>query len=174
LDRLRSLAPGDADPGAAKGWLLMKSDATVERVSRSLLILVGLVVSLSAGRVASAQSCPADCSGDNQVGVNELITCVNIVLASGPTTSCPPCDGNGDGTVAINEIIAGVNSALEGCAVVVGPDLAPVSARFRSMTPACITDTSQIQIRLEVCVANQGTVASGPFNIEVLGEPSAA
>jgi len=64
-----------------------------------------------------------------------------------------------------------VNSALEGCAVVVGPDLAPVSARFRSMTPACITDTSQIQIRLEVCVANQGTVASGPFNIEVLGEP---
>src|SRR6476646_5697530 len=50
------------------------------RVSRSLLILVGLVVSLCAGRVASAQSCPADCSGDNQVGVNELITCVNIVL----------------------------------------------------------------------------------------------
>ena len=36
-----------------------------------------------------------------------------------------------------------------------------------------ITDplTSQIHINLEVCVANQGTVDSGPFNIEVLGEP---
>ena len=105
------------------------------------------------------------------MGVNELITCVDIVLAGGPTTSCPACDGDADGTVTINEIIAGVNSALNGCTVRDLPDLAPVSARFRSMTPACINDTSEISIQLEVCVANQGTLASGAFNIAVLGEP---
>ena len=140
---------------------------------RSLILLaVGLVLSLAAGaRESRAQACPADCDGDAAVAVNELITCVGIVLAGGPATSCPACDGNADGTVAINEIIAGVNSALTGCALRELPDLAPVSARFRSMTPACINDTSEIQIQLEVCVANQGTMDSGPFNIAVLGEP---
>ncbi len=139
---------------------------------RSLSVLVvGLVISLAAANTATAQACAADCNGDNEVGINELITCVGIALVGGPTTGCPPCDGDGDGTVAVNEIIAGVNSALDGCVPVDLPDLAPVSARLRSTTPACITDTSEIQIRLEVCVANQGTVDSGPFNIAVLGEP---
>lgn len=135
------------------------------------LIAAGLVV-LAASSAARAQSCPADCNADTTVAVNELITCVAIVLDGGPATACPACDGNANGVVAINEIIAGVNSALEGC-VPAGdrPDLVPVSARFRSETPACITDTSEIRLELEVCIENRGTAASGPFNIAVLGEP---
>ena len=133
-----------------------------------MLIAVLALASASRGQ---AQACPGDCSGDGQVGVNELITCVGIVLADGSSSTCPACDGDGDGGVAINELIAGVNSALGGCAQLDLPDLAPVSARFRSTTPACIHDTSEIRLSLEVCVANQGTVASGPFDVHVLGEP---
>jgi hypothetical protein len=105
------------------------------------------------------------------VSINELITCVGVVLAGGPTTACPACDGDGDGGVAINELVAGVNSALDGCAGLDLPNLVPVSARFRSTTPACIRDTSEIRLSLEVCVANQGTLGSGSFDVRVLGEP---
>jgi hypothetical protein len=105
------------------------------------------------------------------VGVNELITCVGIVLAGGPATACPPCDGDGDGSVVIGDLIAGVNSALGGCARLDLPNLVPESARFRSTTPACINDTSEIRLSLEVCVANRGAVGSGPFAVHVLGQP---
>lgn len=132
-------------------------------------MLVALVLLMAVpGR---GQTCPADCSGDNEVAVNELVTCVAIVLAGGPSTACPACDSNDDGTVAINDLIAGVNSALDGCAVVDLPDLEPVSARFRSTTPGCINDTIEINLTLEVCIANTGTVASGPFDVHVIGLP---
>lgn len=136
-------------------------------------LAVSLVLFLATVAPAVGQICPADCSGDDQVVVNELIACVGIVLQGGPSSACPACDGNDDGTVAINELIAGVNSALDGCATRDLADLEPVSARFRSTTPSCINDTSEIELTLEVCVANSGTLASGPFDLHVLGEPFA-
>ncbi|MBX3026465.1 hypothetical protein KF840_16275 [bacterium] len=135
---------------------------------RSLVAAIALLAVAAAGR---AQLCPADCDDDAVVAVNELITCVGIVLADGPTTACPACDGDADGVVVINELIAGVNSALAGCAGGDLPDLAPISARSVAMNPACITDTSEIDLQLEVCIANQGTADSGPFDVVVLGEP---
>jgi len=134
-------------------------------------LAVAVAILLAPFAAASAQPCVGDCSGDDQVAVNELVTCVGIVLLSGPTTACPACDGNADGTVAINDLIAGVNSALDGCVAQDLPDLEPASARFRSTTPSCINDTSEIVLSLEVCVANTGTAASGPFDVHVLGEP---
>jgi hypothetical protein len=154
----------------ATPWLLLNRAATVGIVSR---LAVALAVLLAPLAVSQAQTCPADCSGDNQVVVNELIACVGIVLQGGPSSACPACDGNDDGAVAINELIAGVNSALDGCTPRDLADLEPVSARFRSTTPSCINDTSEIALTLEVCVANRGTVASGPFDLHVLGEPFA-
>lgn len=164
----RRRAPGILGPGASQGWLLPHVGDTVGRVLRPLVAAVTLLAVAFAGR---AQACPADCDSDAVVAVNELITCVGIVLAGGPTAACPACDGDADGVVAINELIAGVNSALGGCAGGDLPDLAPVAARSVAMNPECITDTSEIDLRLEVCVANQGTADSGPFDVVVLGEP---
>jgi hypothetical protein len=150
----------------------LKSGATVGGVSRRLpALLLGLICSLLTLRGAAAGACAGDCNGDGMVAVNELVTCVAIALVGGPTGSCPACDPDDDGTVAISELIAGVNSALGGCEALDLPDLEPLSARFRSTTPSCINDTSEIELTLEVCVANTGTVDSGPFAVAVLGEP---
>lgn len=59
--------------------------------------------------------CPGDCNGDGMVGVNELITAVNINLGNRPVTDCPAADLNGNGQVAINELVSAVLSALDGC-----------------------------------------------------------
>jgi hypothetical protein len=121
-------------------------------------------------RVAAAQSCVADCDGDREVAVNELISCVNLAIDPLLATPCAACDPSGDDQVGINELIAGVNNALSGCVSLDLPDLEPVTVRLSSTTPACINDTSEIQLGLEVCVANRGSVASGPFVIALLGE----
>jgi hypothetical protein len=60
-------------------------------------------------------SCAADCDGDGQVTVNELVSAVNISLGATPLSQCVPADADGDGGVAINELIAGVARALDGC-----------------------------------------------------------
>ena len=140
-------------------------------VLRRAAALVALVAGVAlCGRPAAAQSCVADCNADRQVGVNELITCVNLGSGMFAPAVCDACDANDDRQVSINELIIGVNNALAGCPAVGLPDLVPVSVKLRSMTPACITDSSQIQLALEVCVANRGTEASGPFLVQLLGE----
>jgi len=60
-------------------------------------------------------SCPGDCNGDGVVGVNELVTAVNISLGNRPVDACTAADRNGNGQVAINELISAVRSALDGC-----------------------------------------------------------
>ena len=69
-----------------------------------------LLVVVLFGR-ADAQ-CVGDCSGDGEVTINEIITCVNIGLGLRPPGDCSSCDANDDGAVAINEIIRSVNVGL--------------------------------------------------------------
>ena len=69
----------------------------------------------TATRTVGTVVCAGDCDGGGAVGVNELITGVNIVLGSLPLTACPALDPGGTGTVNISALIAAVNSALNGC-----------------------------------------------------------
>lgn len=62
-----------------------------------------------------AQVCPGDCDGGDEVGISELITCVNISLGNAELSTCTACDPNGDDSVAINELILAVNASLCGC-----------------------------------------------------------
>ena len=59
--------------------------------------------------------CTGDCDGNGAVGINELISGVNIALDNAGVDSCPAFDADGDGKVAIQELIAAVNNALGGC-----------------------------------------------------------
>jgi len=61
--------------------------------------------------------CAGDCDGNFKVGINELITGVNIALGQGPTsvTSCSPLDINHNNMVEIDELVTAVNNALSGC-----------------------------------------------------------
>lgn len=137
-------------------------------VRRAACVATLAVAGLWIAAPAGAQECAGDCDSDRQVAINELITCVNRAL--GADVTCDACDPDGDGSVGITELIVEVNNALAGCPDGERPDLVPISARFRSTTPSCINDTSEIMIALEVCVANRGPVASGAFLIQVVGE----
>lgn len=69
----------------------------------------------TASETPSRPACRGDCNGDGMVGVNELITAVNISLGNRPVAACLAADANDNGLVAINELISAVNSALSGC-----------------------------------------------------------
>ena len=79
---------------------------------RPILLLACLA--LGAAAAADAQ-CSGDCSADDVVAVNELITGVGIALG-GPLDACPSFDTDADGSVGIAELVSAVNNALLGCA----------------------------------------------------------
>lgn len=60
-------------------------------------------------------SCPGDCNRDNHVGVDELITGVNIALGSDSAEACAASDVDRDGHTAIDELVGSVARALDGC-----------------------------------------------------------
>jgi hypothetical protein len=60
-------------------------------------------------------ACAADCNGDGEVLVNEVILGVNIALDNRPLSACPAADRDGDGVVVIGEIILAVNNVISGC-----------------------------------------------------------
>jgi hypothetical protein len=62
-----------------------------------------------------APRCAGDCDADGAVGINEIITGVNIALGAVDDDSCAPLDTSGDGRVGIDELIAAVGAALNGC-----------------------------------------------------------
>jgi hypothetical protein len=68
----------------------------------------------NAGQTAKL-ACAADCNGDGQVSVNEIVTMVDIALGSAPLSECEPGDANHDGQITINEILTAVDNALNGC-----------------------------------------------------------
>lgn len=61
------------------------------------------------------ESCQADCNGDGEVAINELVTAVSIALGELPLSLCPPADPDRSGAVAVNELVGAVTRALNGC-----------------------------------------------------------
>ncbi len=55
-----------------------------------------------------------DCNGDTEVGINELITGVNIALNITPLDQCPDFDTNTDNRVAIGELLRAIRTSLDG------------------------------------------------------------
>ena len=80
------------------------------------------------------QACPGDCNGDGMVGVNELVTIVNIALGSIPLSQCPAADVDRDGHVVINEMVEAVDAALNGCPPAL-PTAIPTSISTSTPTP---------------------------------------
>jgi len=65
--------------------------------------------------IAPAAACTGDCSGDERVGVDELIRGVNIALGNQDLDSCVIFDDDDNGSVSIGELILAVRSSLNGC-----------------------------------------------------------
>ncbi len=58
--------------------------------------------------------CTGDCDGNGMVGINELISGVNIALDNQPVSACPAFESP-QGKVDIVQLLKGVNHALNGC-----------------------------------------------------------
>ncbi|HUI26656.1 MAG TPA: bifunctional YncE family protein/alkaline phosphatase family protein [Candidatus Kryptonia bacterium] len=87
-------------------------------------LAVALGIALSAPSLARGL-CPADCNGDGEVTVDELVTSVNLGLGNGLLRLCPGADGDGNHRVTVDELVTGVNSALNGCPLSVSQYQAP-------------------------------------------------
>jgi hypothetical protein len=60
-------------------------------------------------------ACGGDCNSDGHVGIEELITLVNIALDTAPIADCIGADSNGDSAIQIDELVLAVAHALSGC-----------------------------------------------------------
>ncbi len=82
--------------------------------SRRIGLAAALCLAAAVSPVA-AQPCPGDCSSDDRVTIDELITCVNVALGTVPLAQCPPCNTGSDADVDIDDLVAAVNSSLNDC-----------------------------------------------------------
>ncbi len=93
---------------------MRKGQRTLTKLGLPVVLAVTLLTTQT--RHAAAQCC-GDCDGSGQVGIDEIIRCVDFaLLGCAPLGACC-CDCNGDGEVTISEIIQAVNNALNGCAL---------------------------------------------------------
>lgn len=86
--------------------------------------------------------CAGDCSADDVVAVNELITGVGIALGGGSLDACPSFDADEDGSVGINELVSAVNNALVGCGSVTTPT--PTEPPVTATTTPTVTATPAV------------------------------
>lgn len=61
-------------------------------------------------------ACQADCDGNAQVTIDELIVAVRIALGDAALASCGVADANDSGAIEVNELVGAVARALGGCA----------------------------------------------------------
>jgi hypothetical protein len=78
------------------------------------ILIVALIASLATS-AGALDVCVGDCDANGAVGIDELLTGVNIALGAVPATRCSSFDVDADGDVVINELLGGVRNALDGC-----------------------------------------------------------
>jgi len=61
--------------------------------------------------------CVGDCTSDQQVTVDDILTIVNVALGAADVGACSAGDANHDGHISIDEILTAVSNALNGCPV---------------------------------------------------------
>jgi hypothetical protein len=67
-------------------------------------------------RPRGAAPCAADCDGDAEVALAELVLGVRIALGQAAVAACAAADADGDGAVTVEELIRATGDALSGCA----------------------------------------------------------
>ena len=124
----------------------------VRLVGTLLLCVLAELAVLGAGIAAAPvaatadMTCVGDCNENRVVTVDELVTAVQIALASRAVDDCLADDPDLNRSVSVNELVAAVNSLLNGCLggptpVVSGTVTAATSTRTADATPGGPTST---------------------------------
>jgi hypothetical protein len=107
-----------------------------------------------------AQSCPGDCDGSGQVGIDELVRGVTIALGTLNLDACASLDIDGDGAILVHELITAVGSALRGCAeATVTPTATDTESPTASPTPTATSGGGDNGIADAVARAADGSAA---------------
>jgi hypothetical protein len=67
-------------------------------------------------RPRGAPPCAADCNGDGEVAVAELLRGVRVLLEQEAVAQCAAADVDGDGSVTVEELLRAIGAALGSCA----------------------------------------------------------
>ncbi len=89
---------------------------------------------------AVVSRCAADCSGNDQVTIDELVTAVSIMMGTASLSACNGADLDRDGMVTVNEINQAVMDALQDCPGIGGSALA---GSFSPTAGSMATDAPQ-------------------------------
>jgi len=154
----------------------------VPTIRRANFALVA--AALVSGFVTATQAqCVGDCSGDNEVTVNEIVVGVNIALGTGTLAACPAFDADGSGDVTVNEIVAAVNNALLGCAAIaptatprptLTPTTVPSAPASPSPTPPAATPTNAPLATPTATVGTPGATATATATASATATAGAA
>lgn len=114
-----------------------------------MLVLAAFFLCLVLSSSASAQVCTADCDGNRQVTVDEIVTTTTIALGNRPVDDCPAADSSADGNVTVDEIVTAVNNGLNGCPIVVATQTStPPPTPTATATTTTTTATPSIRLAL--------------------------
>src|SRR5579862_8689673 len=84
-----------------------------------VLTLVAPVHAAATPTPSNAPCCPADCNGDGQVSINELMILVNIDLGNADSSACPMlnCEPGESLCLGLNcdPVFVGIFNAIHGC-----------------------------------------------------------
>ena len=94
--------------------------AAWQATARSCASIAAVAVLLGVSAGAASAQCVGDCSNDNEVTVDEIVTMVNLALSGDDVSVCAAGDSDSSGTITVDEIITAVTNALEGCPPITG------------------------------------------------------
>jgi hypothetical protein len=97
----------------ALAWSFPRGLTIVEARARDVQGLVG--PPQAAVIQVGADHCVADCNGDVQTTVDEVLTSVGIALGTLRVSRCSNADVNSDGSVTVDELVTAVHTAINGC-----------------------------------------------------------
>jgi hypothetical protein len=105
--------------------------------------IVRVVLALLFFSTSVHAACVADCGGDGEVTVNDLVLAVGVALGDTTVDACPAADANGDGSVMVAELVEAVSSLLDGCdsAPTATPTLTGPTATATSTATPTVTST---------------------------------
>jgi hypothetical protein len=104
-----------------------------------LAVILSLAVHLLAAPAAAGtatETCAGDCNVDWQVGVDELVQGVGIVLGRGSLDRCPALDADGDDGIGLEELVSAVDRSLHGCGEAPTPTATETPTATPTGTPA--------------------------------------
>lgn len=119
-------ASGAYAPGIDVGSGTAEEDGSISYVAMGLTAAVTNYFAITSYDTSGVESplsnelalpglCALDCNGDGAVGVDDLMTAVNIILGTTDISACPSADPNGTRQITVSDLLSGVNAALTGC-----------------------------------------------------------